>query len=144
MTINGLIRIGRGSDMYILDTNTLIYFFKGMGNVSNRLLQTPPRSIGIPTVVLFELEVGIAKSSSPKKRRLQLEHLTSTLNILPFGHEEVTFATAIRVDLENRGSPIGPYDVLIAGTALANRGVLITHNTREFERIAGLQLEDWY
>ena len=130
--------------MYILDTNTLIYFFKGMGNVSNRLLQTPPRSIGIPTVVLFELEVGIAKSSSPKKRRLQLERLTSTVNILPFGHEEVKVATAIRVDLENRGNPIGPYDVLIAGTALANKGVLITHNTREFERIAGLQLEDWY
>jgi tRNA(fMet)-specific endonuclease VapC len=130
--------------MYILDTNTLIYFFKGIGNVSNRLLQTPPRSIGIPTVVLFELEVCIAKSSSPKKRRLQLEHLTATVNILPFGHAEVKFATAIRVDLENRRNPIGPYDVLIAGTALATGGVLVTHNTREFERIAGLQLEDWY
>jgi len=130
--------------MYILDTNTLIYFFKGSGNVSTRLLQTPPRSIGIPTIVLFELEVGIAKSSSPKKRRLQLENLTATVNILPFGHEEVKVAAAIRVDLENRGKPIGPYDVLIAGTALANKGVLVTHNTSEFERIEGLQLEDWY
>lgn len=130
--------------MYILDTNTLIYFFKGIGNVSTRLLQTPPRSIGIPTIVLFELEVGIAKSSSPKKRRLQLEDLTATVNILPFGHEELKFAAAVRVDLENRGKPIGPYDVLIAGTALANKGVLVTHNTSEFERIEGLQLEDWY
>jgi tRNA(fMet)-specific endonuclease VapC len=130
--------------MYILDTNTLIYFFKGMGNVSIRLLKTPPRSIGIPTVVLFELEVGIAKSSSPKKRRLQLENLMATVNILPFGHKEVKLAAAIRVDLENRGKPIGPYDVLIAGTALANKGVLITHNTSEFERIEGLQIEDWY
>ena len=130
--------------MYILDTNTLIYFFKGIGNVSTRLLQTPPRSIGIPAIVLFELEVGIAKSSSPKKRRLQLENLTATVNILPFSHEEVKFAAAIRVDLENRGKPIGPYDVLIAGTALANKGVLVTHNTSEFVRIKGLQLEDWY
>jgi len=130
--------------MYILDTNTLIYFFKGMGNVSNRLLQTPPRSIGIPTIVLFELEVGIAKSSSPKKRRLQLENLTATINVLPFGPEELKSAAAIRVDLENRGKPIGPYDVLIAGTALANKGVLVTHNTSEFERIEGLHLEDWY
>jgi len=130
--------------MYILDTNTLIYFFKGMGNVSIRLLQTPPRSIGIPTVVLFELEVGIAKSNSPKKRRLQLENLTATVNILPFGHEVVKLAAAIRVDLENRGKPIGPYDVLIAGTALANKGVLVTHNTSEFERIERLQMEDWY
>jgi tRNA(fMet)-specific endonuclease VapC len=130
--------------MYILDTNTLIYFFKGIGNVSARLLQTPPRSIGIPAIVLFELEVGIAKSSSPKKRRLQLQNLTATTNILPLGHEEVKFAAAVRVDLENRGKPIGPYDVLIAGTALANKGILVTHNTSEFERIEGLQLEDWY
>jgi tRNA(fMet)-specific endonuclease VapC len=130
--------------MYILDTNTLIYFFKGIGNVSTRLLHTPPRSIGVPTIVLFELEVGIAKSSSPKKRRLQLQDLTATVNILPLGHEEVKFAAAIRVDLENRGKPIGPYDVLIAGTALANKGVLVTHNTGGFQRIEGLQLEDWY
>src|SRR4030042_1148000 len=130
--------------MYILDTNTLIYFFKGIGNVSTRLLQTPPRSIGIPTIVLFELEVGISKSNSPKKRRLQLESLTSTVNILPLGYEEVKCAATIRADLENRGKPIGPYDVLIAGTALANKTVLVTHNTTEFERIEGLQLEDWY
>jgi tRNA(fMet)-specific endonuclease VapC len=130
--------------MYILDTNTLIYFFKGIGNVSARLLQTPPRSIGIPTIVLFELEVGIAKSSSPKKRRLQLQNLMATTNILPLGQEEVDFAAAVRVELENRGKPIGPYDVLIAGTALANKGILVTHNTIEFERIEGLQLEDWY
>jgi tRNA(fMet)-specific endonuclease VapC len=130
--------------MYILDTNTLIYFFKGIGNVSTRLLQTPLRSIGIPTIVLFELEVGIAKSSSPKKRRLQLENLTATVNILPFSREEVKFAAAIRVDLENRGKPIRPYDVLIDGTTLANKGVLVTHNTSEFGRIEGLQFEDWY
>lgn len=130
--------------MYILDTNTLIYFFKGMGNVSASVLNKPPRSIGIPTIVLFELEVGIAKSTSPKKRRLQLESLISTVNILPLGHEEVKCAAAIRADLENRGKPIGPYDVLIAGTAVAHRGVLVTHNTSGFERIDGLQLEDWY
>ena len=130
--------------MYILDTNTLIYFFKGMGDVSTRLLQTPPRNIGIPTIVLFELEVGVAKSSSPNKRRLQLGNLTATVNILSLGHEEVKCAAAIRADLESRGSPIGPYDVLIAGTALANKGVLVTHNTSEFGRIEGLQLEDWY
>jgi tRNA(fMet)-specific endonuclease VapC len=130
--------------MYILDTNTLIYFFKGIGNVSTRLLQTPPRSIGVPTIVLFELEVGIAKSSSPKKRRLQLEGLMDAVNILPLAYEEVKAAAVIRADLENRGRPIGPYDVLIAGTALANKGVLVTHNTSEFERIEGLQLEDWY
>ena len=130
--------------MYILDTNTLIYFFKGIGNVATRLLRKAPKSIGIPTIVLFELEVGISKSTSPKKRRMQLETLTSSVNILPFGLDEVRSAAAIRADVEKQGKPIGPYDVLIAGTALANKGVLVTHNTSEFSRIKGLQIEDWY
>ena len=130
--------------MYVLDTNTLIYFFKGMGNVSTRLFKQPPKAIGIPTIVLFELEVGIAKSSSPEKRRGQLEAFAGTVNLLPLGHEEVRCAAAIRADLEKQGKPIGPYDVLIAGTVLAHKGVLVTRNTREFERIEGLQIEDWY
>jgi len=54
--------------MFVLDTNTLIYFFKGMGEVSTRLLQTPPKDIGVPSIVIYELEVGIRKSTSPQKR----------------------------------------------------------------------------
>jgi tRNA(fMet)-specific endonuclease VapC len=73
-----------------------------------------------------------------------LESLASTVTILPLGHAEVKAAASIRADLERRGKPIGPYDVLIAGTALAARGILVTQNTREFERIKGLQIEDWY
>ena len=130
--------------MYILDTNTLIYFFKGIGNVSTYLLRKPPKTIAIPTVVLFELEVGISKSKSPKKRRGQLESFISPVNILPFGLDEVRWAATIRADLEKQGKPIGPYDVFIAGTAMANKGVLVTHNTSEFSRIKGLQIEDWY
>ncbi len=130
--------------MYVLDTNTLVYFFKGIGSVSNFLLKNPPNSIGIPTVVLYELKVGIAKSISPEKRIGQLEALTSIVNILPFGINEVRCAAAIRANLEKNGTPIGPYDVLIAGTALSNKGILVTHNTKEFERIEGLQLEDWF
>ncbi len=130
--------------MYVLDTNTLIYFFKGTGSVPRFLLNTPPNRIGIPTVVLYELEVGIAKSVSPEKRISQLAALTSIVNILPFGIDEVRRAAAIRENLEKNGTPIGPYDVLIAGTALSNKGILVTHNTKEFERIEGLQLEDWF
>jgi tRNA(fMet)-specific endonuclease VapC len=130
--------------MYILDTNTLIYFFKGIGNVSTYLLSKPPKSIGIPTIVLFELQVGISKSTSPEKRRMQLESLISSVNVLPLGLDEAKCAANIRADLEKQGKTIGPYDVLIAGTALSNTGVLVTHNTSEFSRIKGLQIEDWY
>ena len=130
--------------MYILDTNTLIYYFKGLGEIASHLLSKPPKTIGIPAIVLFELEVGIAKSIAPKKRQKQLENMVSVVNILPFGHDEARRAAMIRADLEKRGVTIGPYDVLIAGTALANKGILVTHNVREFQRIAGLQVEDWY
>ena len=130
--------------MFVLDTNTLIYFFKGMGKVADRMLEKTPKSIGIPTIVLYELEVGIAKSSAPQKRQSQLKSLASVVNILPFGADEAIIAATIRADLEKKGESIGPYDVLIAGTALSQKGTLVTHNTQEFGRVEGLQIEDWY
>ena len=68
--------------MYILDTNTLIYFFKGMGNVADNLLAASPKDIGGPAVVLYEIEYGIAKSTSPKKRLKQLEELCALVEVL--------------------------------------------------------------
>jgi tRNA(fMet)-specific endonuclease VapC len=130
--------------MYVLDTNTLIYFFKGIGNVDQRILSVSPKDIGIPSVVLYELEFGIAKSSSPRKRQKQLEVLISLVNILPFGEVEARHSANIRAKLEKQGTPIGPYDTLIAGTASAVNGILVTNNTKEFERIDKLKLENWY
>ena len=67
---------------YCLDTNTLIYFFKGQGNVSMRLLDTPPGEIAIPAIVVYELEVGIGKSTYPRKRMAQLHEITSMVNVI--------------------------------------------------------------
>ncbi len=130
--------------MYVLDTNSVIYFFKGMGQVAERLLSTPPREVALPAVVLYELELGLAKSSSPERRRSQVDELVRRVTILPFGHAEAQVTARIRADLERAGEPIGPLDFLIAGTALANGATLVTHNTKEFGRVGGLSLEDWY
>jgi tRNA(fMet)-specific endonuclease VapC len=130
--------------MYVLDTNTLIYFFKGLGKVAEKLLDTPPKEIGIPSIVVYELEVGIAKSTSPEKRTAQLADLLSLVNVLPFRLQEARSAAQIRAALEKQGQPIGPYDTLIAATALANQAALITHNTKEFEKIGQLKCEDWF
>nr|WP_206675304.1 type II toxin-antitoxin system VapC family toxin [Mariprofundus sp. NF] len=130
--------------MYVLDTNTLIYYFKGMGQVSEQLLKHPPRDIAIPSIVLYELEVGLAKSIAPEKRRQQLETLTELVIVLPLGDREAKSAAMIRASLELAGRPIGPMDTLIAGTTLAHQGILVTHNTKEFSRIDGLQITDWY
>ena len=130
--------------MYVLDTNTLIYFFKGMGSVADNLLSKKPADIGIPAIVLYELELGIAKSAAPKKRAMQLDKLIDAVQILGFSTPEAKASAQIRATLEKQGTPIGPYDTLIAGTALANQGTLVTHNTGEFKRIKKLAVEDWY
>ncbi len=130
--------------MFVLDTNSLIYFFKGEGEVSARLLATPPAEVAIPTIVLYELEVGLAKSSEPARRRAQLDRLLDLVTVLPFGLAEARAAARIRAALEIAGTPIGPMDTLIAGVALAHRGTLVTRNTREFGRVAGLEVVDWF
>lgn len=130
--------------MFLLDTNILIYFFKGIGKVEQNLMSKAPKDIGMPAIVLFEIEVGIGKSKSPHKRIKQLSDLISVISVLPFGMKEARSAAQIRVQLEKKGIPIGPMDILIGGTALAHQATLVTHNIKEFGRIKKLQLEDWY
>jgi tRNA(fMet)-specific endonuclease VapC len=129
---------------YLLDTNTVVYFFKAQGRVAERLLAVAPAVVGLSAVSLYELEVGVAKSKQARKRRRQLEQFTRTVSLLGFGAAEAEAAARLRARLEQQGCPIGPLDNLVAGTALAHGLVLVTHNTREFARIEGLQLEDWY
>jgi len=129
---------------YCLDTSTLIYFFKGLGNVSSQMLTVAPGEIAVPAIVMFELEVGIGKSSSPRKRTTQLQEFISLVTIISFGQSEAKCAAGIRIKLERQGLSIGPYDILIAASALANNRTLVTHNSREFERVDGLKIEDWY
>ena len=130
--------------MWVLDTNTLIYFFKGLGRAAENILSRPPTDIAIPSIVLYELKVGIEKSISPQKRETQLKNFTSHIQVLPFGEGAAECAATIRAALELRGEPIGPYDILIAATALSNNATLVTHNTGEFCRVENLIVEDWY
>lgn len=130
--------------MWLLDTNTLIYFFKGQGRVAERLLAHPPGEIVIPTLVLYELRTGIAKSTQPQKRRKQLLELSEVVHLLPFDEPCSQASAEIRARLEKVGQPIGPIDTLIAGSALAYRYTLVTHNQNEFRRVKGLKVADWY
>ena len=130
--------------MYVPDTNTLIYFFRGQGKVAERLLVTPPAEVVIPVVSVYELEVGIAKSAQPAKRRRQFDELLDAVTVLPLDRAAAVAAAGVRATLEKAGRPIGPLDTLIAGITLAHRATLVTHNTREFERVSKLALIDWY
>ena len=130
--------------MFMLDTNTLIYFFKAMGEVEENLFAHSPQDIFISSLVIYELQVGIAKSNNPQKREKQLAILLEQVTVLEFGEAEAKASALIRADLEKKGTPIGPIDVLIAGSAKAHNLTLVTHNTKEFMRVEGLVLEDWF
>ncbi|MBD2293403.1 type II toxin-antitoxin system VapC family toxin [Anabaena sphaerica FACHB-251] len=130
--------------MYVLDTNTLIYYFKGQGQVAQNLANISAEEISIPTIVLFELQVGIAKSTSPAKRTQQLQQFLSRVKVIPFDRDAALAAATIRAELEQQGTPIGQIDVLIAGTAIALQSTLVTHNVNEFSRVSGLVIVDWY
>lgn len=130
--------------MFILDTNTLIHFFKDQGEVKSNLLSHSPQEIGIPTIVVYELFVGIEKSPFSGKKSKQLHKLINTVKLLPFDLSASIHAAKIRVHLESIGMRIGPMDTLIAAIARANQGVLVSHNTKEILRVPDLLLEDWY
>lgn len=130
--------------MYLLDTNTIIYFFKGLGNVAKNLFEKSPQEIFIPAIVIYELEVGIAKSNDSKKREEQLAKLLSCVQIIDFSVNEAKASAKIRAELEKNGTPIGPIDTLIAGCAKANNLTLITRNIDEFKRVDGILVQNWF
>lgn len=130
--------------MYLLDTNTLIYFFKNQGNVSQYFLNTSPDLIYVSSITLFELYTGIAKSTMPEKRTEQLKRLLSKITVLNFDEKSAVIAADIRSNLEKQGTPIGMLDILIASIALANQLTVVTHNVKEFSRVSHLSIVDWY
>ena len=100
--------------------------------------------IGIPTIVLFELRYGIARSARPQENAAILAaFLTLDVSPWPFELEDAEEAGDIRAELERAGTPIGPYDVLIAAQARRRGALLVTANTGEFTRVPGLRIEDW-
>jgi tRNA(fMet)-specific endonuclease VapC len=130
--------------MFLLDTNTVIYFFKGLGNVTARLLEVRPADVAISSITLFELHVGIQKSGSPSARLEQLSHFASFTRVIDFSPREAAAAAELRATLERLGRPIGPLDNLLAGTALAHQATFVTRNLKEFSRVRGLEVVSWY
>ena len=130
--------------MFVLDSNTIIHAFQGKGRVAERLAAVPPSRLAIPAIALFEVELGVLKSRNSALRRKHLSQLADACRILAFDDQCARLAAKLRVDLEDSGCVIGPLDTLIAATALAHAATLVTRNTREFQRVPGLKIEDWF
>ena len=129
---------------YLLDTNTCIRYLNGRSlAVFKRLNETSEADVCVCSVVKFEMRYGALRSNAVEKTLAQQERFLNRFVSLEFDDEAHIYAAKIRVDLARVGTPVGPYDLLIASIALANNLILVTHNTSEFGRIAHLSIEDW-
>jgi len=130
--------------MYLLDTNACIKVLNGSSEtLVGRLRRHPPSALRVSSVTRAELLYG-ARRSARVAENLQLLHaFFAPLVSLPFDDACAEKYGALRASLSAAGRPIGPNDLLIAATALAHDLTLVTHNLREFCRVAGLKVEDW-
>lgn len=129
---------------YLLDTNVCIVYLNQPNSLVRKYLETfSPSDIAVCSVVKAELFYGAMRSKNPERTYRLQEAFLNRFVSLPFDDDAAKIFGDVRARLSNLGTPIGPYDVQIASIALANDLILVTHNTREFSRVDGLQLEDW-
>jgi tRNA(fMet)-specific endonuclease VapC len=129
---------------YLLDTNTCIVYLKGRNlNLKQKLETVAISDMAVCSIVKAELFYGAMKSANPERNSTLQREFLDQFASLPFDDLAAQAFGNIRAQLEARGTPIGAYDLQVAAIALANGLTLITHNTREFNRVDGLQIEDW-
>jgi len=130
--------------MYLLDTNACIRILNGTSpSLAERLRFIPRSQLRLSSVVKAELLYGARKSSRVAENMRLLERFFDSIASLPFDDGCAEEYGVLREELERAGTPIGANDMLIAATARAHHAILVTHNVREFSRVADLRLEDW-
>lgn len=129
---------------YMLDTNICIYTIKHKPpEVIKAFLCHEPDDMCISSITYGELMHGVEKSQAVERNRSAITLFLSAISILPFDSDAAEEYGAVRADLERKGTPIGPMDMLIAGHARSRGLILVTNNTREFFRVNELEVEDW-
>ena len=131
---------------YLLDTNICIFLLNQRGGVENIIQRMDGMSredIGISAITVAELDYGIAASKKQSDNAKRLERFLLDFEVIDFNRASAAAYGPLRSKLQSQGTPIGPMDFLIAAHALALNAILVTNNTREFERVPDLRLEDW-
>jgi tRNA(fMet)-specific endonuclease VapC len=128
---------------YLLDTNTCIAAMRGKESVCTRLAALTPDDCAISVVSYYELLAGVERCRNPSAELKKVQTFVGPLRVLPFDIPSAAMSARIRWELERNGEIIGPYDLLLAGQAVSLDIPLVTHNLREFQRVAGLRVESW-
>lgn len=128
---------------YLLDTNTCIAALRKHRAVLARIVQCAPDDLAVATMTVAELWFGAFKSVDAARSRAVVDAFLAPLAWLPFDDAAAERYATARFHLEARGTPIGERDLIIAATALPHGLTVITRNTREFEGVPALRVEDW-
>ena len=128
---------------YMLDTNICIHLMKHTESVLEKFSKYNSDGLTISSITLAELEFGICNSTAYDKNRAKLISFLPLVNVLSFDDTAAVEYGIIRANLQKKGTPIGQLDMLIAAHALSRDLTLVTNNTQEFERVEGLELEEW-
>jgi tRNA(fMet)-specific endonuclease VapC len=132
---------------YLFDTNAVIALLKNEPGIFRKRLRravSDGAAIAVPSIVLYELWFGVARSARRRENAERLRvFLSGGIAVSPFTEEDAVTAGNLRATLEAAGTPIGPYDLLIAGQALRMGVTLVTANVSEFARVPGLAWQDW-
>ena len=130
--------------MYLLDTNIVSYWMRGDDQVIKRLKAHSPSVLSLSAITLAEILYGIRKSATKKReRQAKIQSITSMLDLFPFDELAAQEYAEIRCQLESSGESISERNTQIAAIALARHLTVVTHNVREFGRVARLKVEDW-
>ncbi|AFZ52856.1 type II toxin-antitoxin system VapC family toxin [Cyanobacterium aponinum] len=130
--------------MYLLDTCVISDFVKGEKGTLEKIKNSSPQEIAVSSITVMEINHGLSiNPQKAKKISPIIEELLKSITILDFSTKEAYITAQIRAFLRENGTPIGAYDVLIGATALSAGLILVTANTREFQRIADLKIINW-
>ncbi len=128
---------------YMLDTNICIFTVKNRPAHMREVFNRHHGQMCISAVSLMELIYGAEKSASPERNLAVVEGFAARLDVLPYDEIAASHTGQLRAELAKSGTPIGPYDQMIAGHARSRGLIIVTNNRREFNRVPGLRVEDW-
>ncbi|MCH7732220.1 MAG: type II toxin-antitoxin system VapC family toxin [Candidatus Marinimicrobia bacterium] len=129
--------------MYLLDTDTIIYSLKGNKAVKNELQKHLHDPLKLSVITLMELYYGAYKSQKMESNIAKIKTIETSLDILPINQELVEVFGMLKSKLEKAGKGLDDFDLIIASTALTHNLVLVTNNEKHFQRITGLEIENW-
>ena len=128
---------------YLLDTDICIYTIKNKPQSVRDAFNRHHGQMAISSVTLMELIYGAEKSARPIQNLDVVEGFAARMETLPFDRDAAVHTGQLRAELAKMGTPVGPYDGLIAGHARSRGLIVVTNNHREFSRVPGLRCEDW-